>query len=136
MYKKFSWNARVYYEDTDAGGVVYHARYLAFYERARTEILRSFGIVQHNLLQEQIAFVVVKMSIDYKRPAMLDDLLTIETEIKSLSKASLIFSQRILNEQGVIINQAEVTIACINLLTKKVLPLPKFFTNNLIDEDQ
>jgi acyl-CoA thioester hydrolase, YbgC/YbaW family len=56
--KQFNWNARVYYEDTDAGGVVYHARYLAFYERARTEMLRQLDIKQQTLLQEGIAFVV------------------------------------------------------------------------------
>lgn len=81
--KVSQWPVRVYYEDTDAGGVVYHARYVAFFERARTEMLRSLGQQQQTLLQHNVAFVVRRMTVDYRSPARLDDLLSVETEISS-----------------------------------------------------
>jgi acyl-CoA thioester hydrolase len=77
----FRWPVRVYYEDTDAGGVVYHASYVAFYERARTEMLRHHHFSQQVLLAERVAFVVRKMTLEYFAPARLDDMLEIQTEI-------------------------------------------------------
>ncbi len=71
----FRWPVRVYYEDTDAGGVVYHASYVAFYERARTEMLRHHHFSQQVLLAERVAFVVRKMTLEYFAPARLDDML-------------------------------------------------------------
>ncbi len=71
----FRWPVRVYYEDTDAGGVVYHASYVAFYERARTEMLRHHHFSQQVLLAERVAFVVRKMTLEYFAPARLDDIL-------------------------------------------------------------
>ena len=92
----FHYSARVYYEDTDAGGVVYHARYLHFLERARTEYLRTFNFSQQELLKEEKgAFVVKSMHIDYRIPAKLDDLLHIETIVTEIKGASIIFSQTI-----------------------------------------
>lgn len=123
--KEFNWNARVYYEDTDAGGVVYHARYLAFYERARTELLRQLGISQHKLLQESIAFVVKKMDISYHFPARLDDLLTINSKIDQIRKASIIFKQTIINENNQVISSADVVIACVDITKMKPCGLPK-----------
>lgn len=70
----FRWPIRVYYEDTDAGGVVYHASYVAFYERARTEMLRHHHFSQQVLLAERVAFVVRKMTLEYYAPARLDDI--------------------------------------------------------------
>ena len=123
--KQFNWNARVYYEDTDAGGVVYHARYLAFYERARTEMLRQLNISQQTLLQEGIAFVVKKMDISYDFPARLDDMLTISTKVEQIRKASIIFKQTILNQNKQIISSADVVIACVNMTKMKPCALPK-----------
>ncbi|OCF96398.1 tol-pal system-associated acyl-CoA thioesterase [Gilliamella sp. wkB308] len=123
--KEFNWNARVYYEDTDAGGVVYHARYLAFYERARTELLRQLGISQHKLLQESIAFVVKKMDISYHFPARLDDLLTINSKVDQIRKASIIFKQTIINENNQVISSADVVIACVDITKMKPCGLPK-----------
>lgn len=123
--KKFNWSARVYYEDTDAGGVVYHARYLAFYERARTELLRQLGISQHKLLQESIAFVVKKMDISYHFPARLDDLLTINSKVDQIRKASIIFKQTIINENNQVISSADVIIACVDITKMKPCGLPK-----------
>lgn len=123
--KEFNWSARVYYEDTDAGGVVYHARYLAFYERARTELLRQLGISQHKLLQESIAFVVKKMDISYHLPARLDDLLTINSKVDQIRKASIIFKQTIINENNQVISSADVIIACVDITKMKPCGLPK-----------
>ncbi|MCX8574097.1 MULTISPECIES: tol-pal system-associated acyl-CoA thioesterase [unclassified Gilliamella] len=123
--KEFNWSARVYYEDTDAGGVVYHARYLAFYERARTELLRQLGISQHKLLQESIAFVVKKMDISYHFPARLDDLLTINSKVDQIRKASIIFKQTIINENNQVISSADVIIACVDITKMKPCGLPK-----------
>ena len=130
--KQFNWNARVYYEDTDAGGVVYHARYLAFYERARTEMLRQLDISQQTLLQEGIAFVVKKMDISYDFPARLDDMLSISTKIEQIRKASIIFKQTILNQNKQIISNADVVIACVNMTKMKPCALPKSLFLELI----
>lgn len=130
--KQFNWNARVYYEDTDAGGVVYHARYLAFFERARTEILRHLDISQQKLLQEGIAFVVKKMDISYDFPARLDDMLTISTKVEQIRKASIIFKQTILNQNKQIISSADVVIACVNMTKMKPCALPKLLVLELI----
>ena len=84
---------RVYYEDTDAGGVVYHSNYLNFAERARTELLRCAGFSQALLLQDDLAFVVRHVAIDFRAPAVLDDLLHITTNITELKRASLVLSR-------------------------------------------
>ncbi|MCO6553663.1 MAG: tol-pal system-associated acyl-CoA thioesterase [Gilliamella sp.] len=130
--KQFSWNARVYYEDTDAGGVVYHARYLAFFERARTEILRQLGISQQTLLQENIAFVVKKMDISYHFPARLDDMLTISTKVDQTRKASIIFKQTIVNQNERVISTADVLIACVDIAKMKPCGLPKLLVLEFI----
>ncbi|TCV98020.1 tol-pal system-associated acyl-CoA thioesterase [Biostraticola tofi] len=121
----FRWPVRVYYEDTDAGGVVYHARYVAFFERARTEMLRQHNFHQQALLHENIAFVVRRMTLDYLASAHLDDLLVVESEIVSLRGASLTFAQRILNAEGALLCQADVLIACIDPHLMKPIALPK-----------
>tara|TARA_B100000902_G_C26655809_1_gene595967 strand:- start:141 stop:548 length:408 start_codon:yes stop_codon:yes gene_type:complete len=87
---------RVYYEDTDAGGIVYYSNYLKYTERCRTELLRKIGITQTDLSkQHNIKFIVHSLSIRYINPAFLDNLLTVETTICALKKASIEFSQRI-----------------------------------------
>ncbi|ARU93420.1 tol-pal system-associated acyl-CoA thioesterase [Tatumella citrea] len=121
----FHWPVRVYYEDTDAGGVVYHASYIAFYERARTEMLRQCGFTQQELLEQQVAFVVRRMTVDYIAAARLDDLLQIESEVSDLGRATMTFRQRMLNSEGKLINEAEVLIACINTHRMKPIALPK-----------
>ena len=87
---------RVYYEDTDAGGIVYYANYLKFTERGRTEFLRNLGISQFEIYKNlNIKFIVHSLSIDYMNPSYLDDQLTVETSIKNIKKASIEFSQNI-----------------------------------------
>jgi acyl-CoA thioester hydrolase len=96
MSKAHSFPIRVYYEDTDAGGIVYYANYLKFAERARTEALRLTGIEQSDLLKEEkIAFAVRRCEIDFLKPAKLDDLLTIDTRINDISKVSITMQQTI-----------------------------------------
>lgn len=121
----FRWPVRVYYEDTDASGVVYHARYVAFFERARTEMLRQHNFHQQQLLSEQVAFVVRRMTVDYLAPARLDEQLEVQSEITSLRGASLTFAQRIVNSDGVLLSQADVLIACIDPHQMKPRALPK-----------
>ncbi|MBW7982563.1 tol-pal system-associated acyl-CoA thioesterase [Enterobacillus tribolii] len=121
----FRWPVRIYYEDTDAGGVVYHARYVAFYERARTEMLRQHNFNQQQLLSEHVAFAVRRMTVEYISPARLDDLLEVRTEITAMRGASLTFAQCIVDSQGKVLSEAEVLIACIDLNQMKPIALPK-----------
>jgi len=95
---EFMLPIRVYYEDTDAGGVVYHAQYLNFMERARTEWLRALGYEQKVLAQQGVVFVVGGLQIDYRKPARLDDALVVETRIENFGRASMGFEQRIWRE--------------------------------------
>lgn len=115
---------RVYYEDTDAGGVVYHANYLNFFERARTEFLRQIGFSQQQLLEQSLAFVVKKIEIDYKYPARLDDLLTVESEIIELKKATIIFQQKLWRE-NCCLSEAQVTVASVDLTKMKPVAIPE-----------
>lgn len=114
---------RVYYEDTDAGGVVYHARYLHFFERARTEWLRELGFSQHILLTQSMAFVVKSMNIDYKMPARLDDQLLVETKVWEVKGAKMVFHQRLLRAEDCLC-EAQVTVASVNLVKMKPISVP------------
>jgi acyl-CoA thioester hydrolase len=119
------WQVRVYYEDTDSGGVVYHSNYLKFMERARTEWLRKLGFEQTFLKDVlQIIFVVHSMSIDFKRPAKFNDLLTVASELKKVGHGSLIFEQKITID-GQLLVQAQVKLACVSALTFKPTVIPK-----------
>ncbi len=123
---------RVYYEDTDAGGVVYHSNYLNFMERARTEWLRHIGFEQHTLIeQDEILFAVCKINIDYRKPALFNDLLNVKTHIILKRKASLIFEQIISNQSEEIVCKAEIKIACINCKTMKPEPIPETIISEL-----
>ncbi|WP_017445952.1 tol-pal system-associated acyl-CoA thioesterase [Gayadomonas joobiniege] len=119
----FSFPVRVYYEDTDAGGIVYHANYLKFYERARTEFLSHFAVEQDSLLAANIGFVVRKMTIENKLAARFNDRLEVKTQIAYLKKASLMFKQWIEKDQQVI-NRAEVEIATVDLQKLKPVRIP------------
>lgn len=98
--KKISIPIRIYYENTDAGGVMYHGEYLRFWERARTEFLRAKGYSQHELAQnkDKIIFVVRKMTIDYLKPLFLDDYVDVTAEIVKKGNASFVFHQEILRD--------------------------------------
>lgn len=112
---EFSWPVRVYYEDTDSGGVVYYANYLKFMERARTEYLRELGFEQDKLKQEQgVLFAVHSVTVKYRKPAVFNDELTVTSKITALGRASLTFRQSVFrpSDQSVLCD-AEVRIACI-----------------------
>ncbi|CAN7472585.1 tol-pal system-associated acyl-CoA thioesterase [Pseudoduganella sp. LjRoot289] len=114
MPSEFTWNVRVYYEDTDAGGIVYYANYLKFFERARTEWLRAIGVDQHALLQEHDAMFVVKsVAAEYHAPAKLDDELKLTLSIEKLGRASLQFVQQAWNGER-LLNTARVKIGCVD----------------------
>lgn len=126
MNTKFNWQVRVYYEDTDAGGVVFYANYLRFMERARTEWLRHIGFEHKQLIkQRDLVFAVKSVSIDYKKPARLDDLLNVSSSIIKYRGASITFQQQIYNESDELLTQAEVKVACLNATTLKASPMPK-----------
>lgn len=120
----FSWPIRVYWEDTDAGGVVYHARYLHFFERARTEWLRSAGISQTDLRQEQDVLLVVKDAyLDILRPARIDDALLAMVSIAQLGRASFQVRQELWRSSDCLC-KADVKIACLRASSFKPCGLP------------
>jgi acyl-CoA thioester hydrolase len=123
---EFAWPARVYWEDTDAGGIVYYANYLRYLERARTEWLRAHGFSQDALAREAgILFMVVSLSIDYRRPARLDDELTISCEPRTDGAASVHFAQRVLRANELLL-AADVRVACVDAGTLKPRRVPDF----------
>jgi acyl-CoA thioester hydrolase len=126
MANEFIWQVRVYYEDTDAGGVVFYANYLRFMERARTEWLRSVGFEHEQLINKHdLLFAVRSLTIDYKKPGHLDDLLTITSQLLSNRGASITFQQSIKNEKNELLTHAEVKVACLNATTLKASPMPE-----------
>ncbi len=130
----FTFPVRVYWEDTDAGGVVYYANYLRFLERARSEWLRTLGIDQVRLLRdERLQFVVVEANIRYHRPAKFDDELVVSAALESLSGASVTFAQEIRRgtADGELLVSASVRAACIASDTLKPRPLPKALASQL-----
>ncbi len=121
----FNWPVRVYYEDTDSGGVVYYANYLKFMERARTEWLRQLGCEQDSLLRgERLAFVVRSVQLDYHRPARFNDCLQVSTAISALRRASLVFAQQVLLDGGDLACAATVRVACVDVDSWRPQPLP------------
>tara|TARA_B110000037_G_scaffold220963_1_gene290346 strand:+ start:505 stop:900 length:396 start_codon:yes stop_codon:yes gene_type:complete len=121
----FQWNTRVYFEDTDSGGVVYHANYLKFMERARTEWLRSLGLNQAKLKQEEkVMFVVRKINIQYKIPARFNDELVVHTDRTKTTDYSIILKQNIFRNTE-LITQGQVEIVCINSNLFKPMRIPK-----------
>jgi acyl-CoA thioester hydrolase len=120
------WPVRVYYEDTDAGGVVYYANYLRFCERARTERLRALGIDQRALNAEHgIVFVVRRVEADYLRGAELDDELRVISSISDMGAASLKFEQQILRGEDCLFT-ATITIACLDSRRWRATRIPDF----------
>ena len=124
---RFDWPVRVYYEDTDAGGVVYHAGYLRFFERGRTEWLRALGFSQQRLSAEHATlFTVVAISVEFHRPARLDDMLTVRSEVRESSGASVHFGQQILRaDDAELLASATVRVACLDADTFRPRRLPQ-----------
>lgn len=105
---------RVYYEDTDAGGVVYHSNYLKYFERGRTEYFRARGISVSELARDGFIFPVVRVEIDYRAPALHDDLLRVETEVLEVGKSSFTLGQQVLRVvDGKVLADGRVKLACV-----------------------
>ncbi|MBH9552980.1 tol-pal system-associated acyl-CoA thioesterase [Inhella gelatinilytica] len=120
----FTLTQRVFWEDTDAGGVVYYANYLRFLERARSEWLRSLGVHQESLRQDPgCQFVVTEVHARYLKPARLDDLITISARLATLDRVRLCFAQDIRRGDEVLL-QADVHAACVNAQTLRPMRLP------------
>ena len=114
----YRFKVRVYYEDTDSGGVVYHSNYLKYMERARTEALRSIGIEQSRLrLDHDVVFAVSALQVYYRHPAKLDDLLEVRTELREMRGARLQFRQCIYAQERLLV-EADVSIASISAAGK------------------
>jgi acyl-CoA thioester hydrolase len=117
---------RVYWEDTDAGGVVFYANYLKFFERARTEWLRGMGFHQARMKDEQrVMFVVTHSSVRYLRPARLDDELDVTVAVRHTGAASLTLQQQALLADGALLAEGEVRIGCVDAGTFKPQRIPK-----------
>ena len=133
---------RVYYEDTDAGGVVYHSKYINFFERARTEWLRDLGLEQDNLIAEhQVIFVVRALNCDYLRPAIFNDELFVSADIRELGKTSVVFKQQVTRKAKdeekakhgdfVILAEGDVTVVTVDSQKFKPKRLPEFLLDKM-----
>jgi acyl-CoA thioester hydrolase len=120
----FCWPVRVYYEDTDAGGIVYYANYLRFLERARTEWLAKAGFTHAALASEHhVAFVVHRLQIEYLQPARLYDALQVTLELLQRGRGRLVMAQDVLRD-GVMLARAQVTLACLDPATWRPTRIP------------
>ena len=123
-HQTFHWPVRIYYESTDAGGVVYHAEYLKFFERARTEWLRQLGFEQPELqTNDGVLFVVHKMEIQYARPARFNENLSVVSTLKELGRCRFVFEQTLVRETTRL-TQAKVEVACVSANDFRPMPLP------------
>jgi 4-hydroxybenzoyl-CoA thioesterase/acyl-CoA thioester hydrolase len=114
---------RVYIEDTDAGGIVYYVNYLKYFERARTELMRSLGVPRAALPAAGCQFVVHSMEVEYRRPALLDDEISAEAVLAEAGRARLVFRQRVLRGAEELC-RGRVTVACVDPATRRPRPLP------------
>jgi acyl-CoA thioester hydrolase len=123
----FAWPVRVYYEDTDAGGVVYHSRYLNFMERARTEWLRALGFEQDRLAErDNVVFVLRRAEVDFLRPARFNELLSVSSELAEQRRASLIFQQEIRRQaDDRLLCSGRIKVACLDAVRFRPRSLPE-----------
>lgn len=118
LAQEFTWPIRVYYEDTDAAGIVYHANYLRYMERARTEWLRAIGFEQDALREEYgIVFVITRSDVRYQRAARFNDQLEVVSRIERLRHVSIEFRQRINDATGTLVCEGHNSIACVHAAT-------------------
>jgi acyl-CoA thioester hydrolase len=120
----FRLPVRVYYQDTDAGGVVYHGAYLAFLERARTEFLRSLGFDIGRLAAEGLLFVLHRVELDFLRPALLDDALVVTAGVQALGRSSTRFVQSVEREDGGVAARAVVSLVCVSAQRFRPVSIP------------
>lgn len=120
----FSWPVRVYVEDTDFGGVVFYANYLKYFERARTEMLRSVGVTQHSMVDlHQVIFVVTSAAVDYAAPARMDDELRVTAIVEKLGRASVKFTQEAWRGDS-LLAKAKIAVACVSIESMRPRPIP------------
>ena len=124
---------KVYYEDTDVAGVVFYANYLKFYERGRTEWLRSLGWEQDILIDKGLAFAVAHVDAKYLLPARFNDKLLIKTRIASVRRTSVIFEQEVVtdDEQQLAVNKATIRVACVDMKTMKPAAMPDYLKEEI-----
>ena len=121
----FSWPIRVYYEDTDSGGIVYYANYLKFMERARTEWLRALGFTQRDLAErEGVVFVVRSLAIEYLRPSRFDDSLQVTVEPVKVGAGQIVVAQEV-RRAAELLASAEARLACVNVATLRPVRIPQ-----------
>lgn len=132
---QFCWPVRVYYEDTDSGGVVYYANYLKFMERARTEFLRSLGYEQDQLRRERgVLFAVHSLHIDYRAPACFNDSLEVTAQAEDIRKTSINFHQRVTRTDGnALICEGRVRIACVDAANFRPVAIPEELHTELVN---
>lgn len=131
-HKVFALPVRVYFQDTDAGGVVYHASYVNFMERARTEWLRTHGYSNAGLMKEfGVVFVVRSLKLDYLRPALLDDLLDVTAQIKDVGRSRLTLVQSV-RRGDELLTEAEVHLVCVSLASFKPVAVPEVLRVQLV----
>jgi acyl-CoA thioester hydrolase len=129
--KVFSLPVRVYFQDTDAGGVVYHANYLNFMERARTEWLRAYGHSNAGLMKEfGMVFVMRSVKLDYLKPALLDDALNVTAQIKDIGRSRLTLLQTVCRGDE-LLTEAEVHLVCVSLESFKPVSVPEILRKQL-----
>lgn len=127
---EFTWPVRIYIEDTDAGGIVYYVNYLKYMERARTECLRALGFAKAGIMDDKAMFVVHSLQVDYKAPAKLDELITVEAHIMQVRHSSVIFRQNIWRDKELLCG-AKVKIACVNRNSLKPMAMPDALHSSL-----
>ncbi|AEC02001.1 YbgC/FadM family acyl-CoA thioesterase [Parasphaerochaeta coccoides] len=131
----FRFPVRVYYSDTDAGGIVYHARYLDFAEHARTEMFRTISEMvvgaqgsQRALMETTgLAFIISSATIDYKKPGFLDDILEIQTSVEDMKRFSMVFHQRVMRGEDVLA-ELRIKVAAMDMAAKRPAPIPEWLS--------
>ncbi len=135
-HKIFSWPVRVYFQDTDAGGVVYHASYVNFMERARTEWLRSHGYSNADLMREfGVMFVVRSLKLDYLRPALLDDMLEVTAQVLDIGRSRLTLMQTVRREEEML-TEGEVHLVCVSKETFKPVSVPEALRAQMLQNNK
>lgn len=133
MTPEFRFPIRVYFEDTDAGGIVYHSNYINFFERARTEWLRELGFEQDQLLQRGIGFVVVHLSVNYVKPVRFNQLVEIRTRLVESGRASMTFAQEaVIDETNYV--DGTVKVVCVDTEKMKSTAIPADILEEMLRE--
>ena len=123
--QEFSLPVRVYFQDTDAGGVVYHASYVNFMERARTEWMRGFGFTNAGLMKELgVVFVVRSLKLDYLKPALLDDMLNVSVQLKAIGRSRVTLHQNMMRGDEILV-EAEIHLVSVSMESFKPVSVPE-----------